>query len=67
VIKSEGVILSLAGKILEHSEKAPGKFTRDGTPIYQSIIRNLDLALNIEESMVGVRLKLKKTGTEGAA
>jgi hypothetical protein len=67
VIKGEGVILSLAGKILEHSEKGRGRCTRDGTPIYQSIIRNLDLALNIEESMVGVRLKLKKTGTEGAA
>lgn len=67
MIKGEGVILSLAGKILEHSEKGLGRCTRDGTPIYRSIIRNLDLALNIEESMVGVRLKLKKTGTEGAA
>jgi hypothetical protein len=67
VIKGFSVILSLAVKILEHREKTPDKCTRDGTPIYQSIIRNLDLALNIEESMAGVRLKLKKTGTKGAA
>lgn len=70
-INGEKLITYLAETILKKASDGLSNFfsntskdtdTKDWIPIYQIVIRNLDLALNIEESMSAVRLKLKRTG-----
>jgi hypothetical protein len=70
-INGEKLITYMAEIILKKTSDGLSNFfsntskdtdTKDWIPIYQIVIRNLDLALNIEESMSAVRLKLKRTG-----